>query len=162
MSEMINSSLDIHPYLFVANILVRKDGKFLVLKRSEDKNVAPGVVHPFGGKLKYNENALEGALRELMEESGVTTTKLRLKAITTEIRGFNPAWLAYYFVGDYLSGEIKPTAEGETLLLTEPELRQQKLYPVFANILDHMLDDTTDIIFRTFKYNDQEEIQSVS
>ena len=48
--------------------VIRKDGKYLVLKRSSQKKYAPNKTHPFGGKMEIGENPYDGAIREIKEE----------------------------------------------------------------------------------------------
>lgn len=55
----INQEPNIHKLVICANIFVRKDGKYLLLKRSPKKKFAPGVVHPFGGKLDHILNSIK-------------------------------------------------------------------------------------------------------
>ena len=77
----INSELNVHNLVVFANIFVRKDGKYLMLKRSIHKNVAPGFVHPYGGKMNISENPYEAAEREVLEEAGIRVKNLRTEAV---------------------------------------------------------------------------------
>ncbi|MDP3769879.1 MAG: NUDIX hydrolase, partial [bacterium] len=67
----INTKPHVHNLVVCANIFVRKDGKYLLLKRSPEKKYAPSVIHPIGGKVDPNENPYTGAQRELFEEAGI-------------------------------------------------------------------------------------------
>ena len=49
--------------------LVEKNGKFLVLKRSTDKDFAPNSWEPVTGRLEKEENPRDGILREIKEET---------------------------------------------------------------------------------------------
>ena len=48
-----------------------KDGKILLLKRSETKSFLPGYYDLPGGKLKESEDPNQAVLRELKEETGL-------------------------------------------------------------------------------------------
>ena len=62
----INNAPHIHNLVICANIFVRKDGKYLLLKRSPLKKYAPNVIHPIGGKVDQGENPYTSAQRELL------------------------------------------------------------------------------------------------
>lgn len=81
----INTDPHIHSLVMCANVFVRKDGKYLLLKRSPMKKFAPNVVHPIGGKIDPDENPLLGAERELFEEAGVHVKNVRLEAVILEL-----------------------------------------------------------------------------
>ncbi len=68
--QKINSEINTHNIVMCANMFVHNDGKILVLKRSENKKIAPGYFHPAGGKVDPNEEPLQAAKRELLEEAG--------------------------------------------------------------------------------------------
>ncbi len=59
-------------YVGLAGI-IEKDGKFLVLKRSPDKDFAPNCWEPVTGRLEEAENPEDGILREIEEEIGIKT-----------------------------------------------------------------------------------------
>lgn len=69
----------------VSNVFIRKDGKYLLIKRSNNKKYAPGKIHPFGGKIGDNENPYDGAVREVKEETGVDIKNLKLEALILEL-----------------------------------------------------------------------------
>src|SRR3989338_6903346 len=117
----INTDPHIHQLVMCGHIFVRKDGKYLILKRSSEKRYAPGVVHPIGGKIDQNEEPLTGAQRELFEEAGIRVKNVKLEAIILEVSPDytrkEENWLIFHFSGDYDSGEIQQTEEGEIVLL---------------------------------------------
>jgi 8-oxo-dGTP pyrophosphatase MutT (NUDIX family) len=155
----INTRPDIHEQVICANVFIRKDNKYLVLRRSSLKKYAPDVVHPFGGKVDLNENPYAAAVREVYEETGLKVNNLRLEAVLTEItpvadEPYN--WLIFHFSADYESGELQTTEEGEAIMLTADELKAEKLFPSVAPIIDHITDRETGTVFATFEY-DQEK-----
>lgn len=52
-------------------------GRLLFLKRSPEKEFAPGLFTGVGGHVEPGETAMEGAVRELREEAGVCDLPLR-------------------------------------------------------------------------------------
>ena len=67
---------------FVVNTqgLVVRDGRYLMIVRSEDEDHAPGVLSPPGGKAELGDDALgvleETLRREILEEIGVTVGQM--------------------------------------------------------------------------------------
>ena len=140
-----------------ANMFVRKDGKILVLKRSEQKKIAPGFFHPAGGKVDQNEEPLRASKRELMEETGLTVKNIRLEAVVTEIEPHKPNenWLIFHYSGDYESGEIKQTLEGEFVWLTKEELTNcDNLFPSVKALIKYIVDENQGTAFASFIYTD--------
>lgn len=152
----INQKPNIHELVICSNIFVRKDGKYLLLKRSPKKKFAPGVVHPFGGKLDDKENAFVGAQRELLEEAGIKVKNMRLEAVLLEItptREMYNNWLIFHFSADYESGKIKETEEGEVIILSEEEILKQNLFPSVRQVIRNILNPNDGTVFATFKFD---------
>lgn len=147
--QTINSQAQVSGILLCANLLVKNGEEYFVMRRSSKKKFAPGYIVPFGGKLNPGENPLKGAVRELFEESGLVAKNIKLSAMVTEIHESPQMlgnWLTYYFIGDYGSGEVIDTVEGEFLRLTASELENEKLFPSFKKILPFMLKSERPII----------------
>ncbi|MFN8333427.1 MAG: NUDIX domain-containing protein, partial [Saprospiraceae bacterium] len=121
----INSDPHIHQLVICANVLIKKDNKYLVIKRSPLKKYAPGIINPVGGKVDQNENHYQAIVREAMEETGLTIHNITLKAVIMEIKPVSDEpynWLIYHFVADYLSGELTGNDEGEFLWMSKEEI----------------------------------------
>ena len=154
----INNAPDIHNQILAANIFVRRDGKYLVLRRSPLKHYAPNVVHPVGGKVDANENPYQTAIREVYEETGVTVKNIRLEAIILEVEPVKDEpynWMVFHFTGDYAGGDIKATEEGGLVWLTNTEIANQPLFPSVDPIIDQILDQQVGVVFATFEYNQE-------
>jgi len=54
------------------NALIWCDGKVLLLKRSKNKKIDPGVYSGVGGKVEPHESFYDALLREIKEETGLT------------------------------------------------------------------------------------------
>jgi 8-oxo-dGTP diphosphatase len=156
----INSAPHIHEQVICANIFIRKDDKYLVLHRSPFKKYAPNVIHPVGGKVDPGENPYTAAVREVQEEAGVEVKNLRLEAVVHEVqpvKGEPYDWLVFHFSGDYDSGEVISTEEGELVWLTADEIRNEKLFPSVKLIVDHVLNHEKGTVFTTIEYDDKKE-----
>jgi len=96
----------------IANLLVKKDGKVLLLKKPRRGwYVAPG------GKIESGESIFEAAVREFREETGTTAMKPHLKGVYTMVirRGEEVVneWMLFTFVAEDLQGiPYKETREG--------------------------------------------------
>ena len=86
ISMAINQAPYIHNLVVCANIFVRRDGKYLLLKRSAQKKYASSVVHPIGGKVDPDENPYIAAERELLEEAGIKVKNIKLEAVVLELK----------------------------------------------------------------------------
>jgi 8-oxo-dGTP diphosphatase len=159
----VNSTPNIHTIVICANMFVRKDGKYLVIKRSPAKLDLPNVIAPIGGKIDTNEDPLHAAKREVMEEAGIDVANVRLEAVITEVphpddSQYKETWLIFDFSGDYAGGEVKSTEEGELLWLTAQELQQASLYASLKELIGYILDESTGPVFARFSYDAQRNI----
>jgi 8-oxo-dGTP diphosphatase len=166
MTQQISTAPHIHSLVMCTNIFVRKDGKYLMLKRSSKKAYAPGFVHPFGGKIDPDEDPYVGAIREIKEEVGAEVTNVKLEAVILEVHKTEDSpnnWLIFYFSADYESGEIKKTVEGETVLLSSQEIKNSDLFPSVKTIIDHILNPSDGTVFTTNSYGTAEgEMKEIS
>jgi 8-oxo-dGTP diphosphatase len=157
----ITTEPDIHELVICANVFIRRDGKYLVLRRSPLKRFAPDVVHPVGGKVDLGEDPFTSAMREVLEETGLTVKNVKLEAVINELApppDHTNNWLIFHFSADYAGGEQATTDEGELVWLTAEQIKQEKLFQSVVPLIDKILDPAVGTVFATFKYNDQDEI----
>ncbi|MFA5926201.1 MAG: NUDIX domain-containing protein [Parcubacteria group bacterium] len=151
----------IHELIMCTNVFVRKDGKYLLLKRAENKKWAPGKVHAIGGKIDPNENPLEGAKRELWEESGIRANNYKLEVVFLEIAPYadDPNnWLVFYFTADYESGEPKGSEEGDLLWLSPDEIYGSDLISSMKPVIKNILNPKDGTIFGTLTYDGKNNV----
>ncbi|HEY4518233.1 MAG TPA: NUDIX domain-containing protein [Candidatus Paceibacterota bacterium] len=161
----INTAPHVHNLVICANIFVRKDGKYLLLKRSPNKKYAPNVIHPIGGKVDQGENPYTAAKRELLEEAGIKVKNMRLEAVNMEIKpvkGEDENWLIFHFSGDYESGELLTTEEGEFVFIDPKDVPNQDLFPSVKPIIDHILNPSDGTVFFTVVYDDEGKVVKAS
>ena len=155
----VNTDPHIHKLVMCANVFIRKDGKWLMLKRSEKKRFSPGYFHTVGGKVDRDEDPFTAALREVKEEAGVTVKNMRLEAVTFEVSPFDQIkdenWLCFYFSADYDSGQIIQTEEGEMVLIEEKDIPNQKLIPSIRAIIHYILDPKGGTVFLKMRYDEK-------
>lgn len=152
----INNPAELHEQIICANVFIKKDGKYLVLRRSAQKRYAPGVVHPVGGKVDIGENPYTAAVREVGEETGLIVKDMQLEAVIQEIEpvlGEPHNWLIFHFSAEYDSGEMIETEEGELIWLTAEEIRNEQLFPSVKAVVDHILNEEKGTVFTTLEYD---------
>lgn len=157
----INTKPHVHKLVMCANIFVRKNGEYLLLRRSPKKRYAPNVIHPIGGKIDPDENPYLRAQRELLEEAGVKVKNMRLEAVILEIQPVKDAdenWLIFHFSADYDSGELIKTEEGELLWIKTEDIPKQDLFPSVAPIINNILDPNDGTVFLTVAYDDNGKV----
>lgn len=158
----VNTDPHIHKLVMCANVFIRKDGKWLMLKRSEKKRFSPGYFHTVGGKIDSDEDPYTGAIREVKEEAGITVKNMRLEAVTFEIapvkENRDENWLCFYFSADYDSGEVVQTEEGELVLIDAADIPKQKLIPSIRAIIHHILDPKDGTVFLKMRYDENGEV----
>jgi 8-oxo-dGTP diphosphatase len=150
----INTGPDVHELVICANIFIRKDDKYLVLRRSEQKRYAPGV--------ELDEDPFAAAVREVREETGLTVRNVRLEAVINEIApppDREQNWVIFHFSADYAAGEVTGTDEGELQWQTAEEIQAAKLFPSLGMVIDQVLDPAVGTVFVTCGYNDRDEIE---
>lgn len=154
----VNTDPHIHKIVMCANVFIRKDGKWLMLKRSEQKRFSPGYFHTVGGKIDPDEDPFTAALREVKEEAGIEVKNMRLEAVTFEIapvkENRDENWLCFYFSADYDSGEVTQTEEGELVLVDAKDIPQQKLIPSIRAIIHHILNPKDGTVFLKMRYDE--------
>ena len=92
----------------VCNVIVRHiDGSYLIMRRDYNKTVYPGGLEASaGGSVLKGEDSYSGALRELREETGITSGELTL--ICTYIKPENHCiYHNYLFVTDQCKSSVK-------------------------------------------------------
>ena len=94
-------------YHFVVNILsINKDGRILVTKRHPDKNYG-GMWEITGGSVLSGEIPLEGAVRELFEETGLNAETSELMYIGQILREKTGCIHNFYlYKGDFSEKDI--------------------------------------------------------
>ena len=109
---------------------VRNQGKTLMIHRTKKENdIHRGKWNGLGGKFETGETPEECAYREILEESGLTATRLSLKGLLTfPAFAKNEDWYAFVFVVDQFEGEIITSPEGELEWIENEELLELELW----------------------------------
>ena len=92
--------------------VIEKDGKFLVLKRSAEKDFEPSMWETVTGRLESDESPVKGIIREIEEETSLEVEVLYPIDIGFFYRGgkeFPMVFISFYC--KYVSGEVNTTWE---------------------------------------------------
>ena len=85
-------------------VIVRNDRQLLLMRRSNSHGA--GTWSSPGGHLEYGETPEACALRETLEETGVTITNVTFRTITNDFfEDEGKHYVTIWMEGDYLSGE---------------------------------------------------------
>jgi 8-oxo-dGTP diphosphatase len=99
-------------YKLYTMCVIQYGERILLLNRPEERGGSPGFRAP-GGKVEFPESIVEGAMREVWEETGLRVSNLIYKGLDEYV---NPKANVRYMVFNY----ITQTFEGE-LLENPPE-----------------------------------------
>jgi len=119
--------------IFIECYVVRpsKDGlKFLLLKRSDDDTLYPGIWQIVTGRIEMGEKAFETALREVGEETGLTPEKLFVLPHTTGLYlpEKDSVSIIPLFVCLTRDKEVKISREHSSFLWLDARKAAQKLF----------------------------------
>jgi len=85
-----------------ANVILIKDGKVLLLMRSDKSSWMPGVYGPPGGHIDPGESPKQAAVRETYEESGLTVKAGDLELLIQRTK--HDFGMVYYYITDKFTG----------------------------------------------------------
>ena len=102
-------------------VVVEDQGRFLMLKKSDDKIVFPG------GFIRWREYPEETAQREVREETGFEVRLLDTIGIYTKKSSnfIRLSTLTIAFAGEIISGSLQSSVEGRPCWMEEAEMRQR-------------------------------------
>lgn len=103
---------------------IRKDNKYLMLHRSSQKRIMPGVWMAPGGHREFNEGLFECTRREILEETGLKIKNLRVRAIGNAfLKDLKQELYFHSILADYAGGRLKQKRDdGEFVWLTKNQI----------------------------------------
>lgn len=108
---------------------IEKDNKYLMLHRTKKENdLNEGKWIGVGGKFEKDETPEECLLREVQEETGLTLTKYRLRAVITFILNEWGAEYMYLFTANEFSGELRECNEGDLQWVDKNEVLKLNIW----------------------------------
>ena len=120
-----------------------RDGYWLLMKRSPEKAIAPGVWSGVGGKIEQDEmnSPLSACLREVYEETGISSENiynLELRYIIIR-RAKNVIRQSYIYFGETDKCNFSDTREGALCWVPEAELLDREFTKTFDAMLRHYI-----------------------
>ena len=128
---------------------VKKDGKYLMLRRNPNKRIMPNVWMAPGGKREFNEGLFECARREVREETGLEIKNLRIMSTGCGyLKDLDQEVYLHYLSADYASGEVHQHPEdGELVWLTPEEIgKLDNVIAELKEILPYLFKPDSDVI----------------
>lgn len=108
---------------------IEKDNRYLMLHRTKKENdLNEGKWIGVGGKFEKNETPEECLLREVKEETGLTLTKYRLRAVITFISNQWETEYMYLFTANEFTGEVTECSEGVLEWVNKEEVMKLNLW----------------------------------
>lgn len=152
------------PMIAGLQCFVRKNGKYLMLKRHDSKQIMPGVWMAPGGTREFSEGLFACARREILEEAGLKIKNLSVRAVGVAfLKDINQEIHFHFLTADFAAGKLKPETGVGKLEWLKPEeiLLLENLLSEHTHILPHVFSKKPQVIsFRCVysKGNDLEEI----
>jgi 8-oxo-dGTP diphosphatase len=150
-----------YEFVSTTNLLIIHDDQLLLLKRSQQAKDFPGWLMPPGGKQEIDETPLETAVRETVEETGITASNPRLKIVATHNHEYKQkVYLVYIFVATEFTGDLIESTEGEPMWMNLDEfLSHPKSFPDLKRHIELATASPADeIIFTYHRFNGELEI----
>lgn len=107
-------------YFLAVKGIIRKDGKILVLKRSEKDDHKPGVWETVGGGMDKEESPQDALAREISEETGLVVSVGSPFNIFTFKKDTGEFKVGITFLCEYVSGEVVLSEEHAEYRWIEP------------------------------------------
>jgi 8-oxo-dGTP pyrophosphatase MutT (NUDIX family) len=123
----------------------------------------PDVWMAPGGKREFNEGLFAATRREVMEETGLTISNLRVRAIgNAYLRDLDQEFYFHFVFADYVSGKEKLETEDGTFEWLSPAeiITKEKMLPEIAKVASHIFDPTKPIVSYTAVYARGIELES--
>ncbi len=112
----------------------------LLIQRSPDARLFPGMFNGVGGHIERGENVLSAAQREVHEETGLDVPNLMLRCLLHVDEGADrPGVLVFVFVGHVRQRDVVESSEGSLHWVPLERIGELNLMPDLPPILTRIL-----------------------
>lgn len=95
------------PYILSVLVYAQRGDEVLVMRRNKEPNLGLWIAP--GGKIEVGESPHEAARREMLEETGLTVSDLRLRGLFTEVSPLPSwCWMLFVFTTRTFAGLLRP------------------------------------------------------
>ncbi|MEP7358507.1 MAG: NUDIX domain-containing protein [Anaerolineales bacterium] len=112
--------------------------RVLLLRGAPDKKIWPGRYNGLGGHVERGESIQAAAEREILEESGLRVSLLRLRGVITIDTGAAAGIGLYVFTAQTAGGALTPSAEGSLEWVPRAAVAQMPIVPDVAVLLERL------------------------
>jgi len=136
---LVGDSLDMMDLMErkVVTCVMRRKGKLLILKRSQKVGTNKGKWAAVSGFIERGERPEETALKEVAEETGITTARLEGRGEVLRVRDGANLWSIHPFLFEVGDEEVHLDWEHTECAWVAPdELRSYDTVPGFRKVLD--------------------------
>jgi 8-oxo-dGTP diphosphatase len=144
-------------------IFVTRGDRVLLLKGASTKRLWANRYNGIGGHIEKSEDVLTAAERELREETGLSTTKLKLCGTLIVDTGEQVGIAIFILKGEYISGDIRPSREGTPAWVSQSHLANLPLVEDLEVILPLVMEvgvNSPPFFARSY-YDDEEKLRVV-
>jgi 8-oxo-dGTP diphosphatase len=120
----------------------KKQNKVLLLHRKNEpmKDMYTGV----GGKTNFNEDIHLSCHREVLEETGLTPTNVRLKGVLkTMIDSGTSSWILFAYTAECPEGQAPQCDEGTLEWVSIEDLPSRNIIGFIRKVLPHIFDESS-------------------
>ena len=126
-------------------VFLRNDSDVLLLKGASDKRIWANLYNGVGGHIEIGENIYKSAVREVVEETGISVGNLILKAVVNIDAGNRDLGIMMFvFVGWSLERKTISSEEGELHWLPTDQLPEDQLVEDLNWLLPRVLASDSD------------------
>lgn len=123
---------------------IEKNNKYLMLHRTKKENdLNEGKWIGVGGKFEKDETPEECLLREVKEETGLTLTNYKMRAVITFISNEWETEYMYLFTADEFTGNLVGCDEGELEWIDKKKIPLLNIWEGDKIFLEKLLADST-------------------
>jgi len=87
-------------------IIFNKNRKFLTIRRSPTAPIRPGIWDLPGGELDFGEQAFDGIIREIKEETGLSVKYLKPCDVESHINRNGDFWTTICYTAETVSDKV--------------------------------------------------------